>query len=406
MEKLRLAGLYMSSLVSIKGDMIERYNRCLVMLGIEPTNLTSISIDSIGWSPEVAEEKQNLYYLNHGGANPFGIILSPQQEGKPVYFPYHSFDRGLVNLFFTTNRTAIADITLESAIIINLDQHIDAFYEPSDLIDYDSVTVGFEILDKLDAEQEKQLQLVEKMYHGNNCLNMNLHSKLLASAKNFGDLRTRKLQLEEVDYQTTSFYTKAFGGVFVLRSNEKDHLLIFEDEAIMKEYDHGYSVMHIGDPVILETLVKHDYLHFDIAKISQDRVTRITQRFLSEYLREAGVSVAEVLENKSLYLKHINLLSVDQKKNCIGPQKYLDKLNGGQQPDRSRYLSDAIYLALHSPANKELESLLWLFICRMQPIDPYLTYYYDKELFYIEFASYPPSYQDWIIQVIQEKIRT
>ena len=57
-------------------ELLTRYNRGLERLGIPPTKCRSISIDARGWSPEVAAERQNSYYLSTGPANP--------------YYPFHS----------------------------------------------------------------------------------------------------------------------------------------------------------------------------------------------------------------------------------------------------------------------------------------------------------------------------
>jgi len=406
MDRLRKAGLYMSSLYSLKGKMVERYNQCLLSLGLDPTELTSINIDAIGWSPEVAEEKEEIHYLNHGGANPYGIIMSPEQNGLPIYFPFHSFDRELVDLFFKENLAAIKDITADAAIIINLDQDIDAFYEPSDLIDYNMVTVGYKILGELDREQIKQNTLVQKMYRGHNSLDVNLHNKILASATKFGDLRGRSLQLREVDYQTTSFYSKAFGGVFVLRSKTEGHLLIFESMEEINKYQHTYMAEHIASPNLLTELVNRGYIHFDVNKIGRERIERITQYYFAESVDGSEHSLSEILTNKSLYLKYLNQLSQEAKMQVIGPIKFLEKISAGHKPERERYMTDDIFRALHSPVHDENSSLMWMLICRMQPTDPFYTYYFDKELFYKQFKRYSDGYKEWVIQLITEELKT
>jgi hypothetical protein len=303
MNKLKEAGLYMSGLYPVKGKMIGRYNQCLQSLGFQTTALSEIHIDSIGWSPEVAQEMKNNYYLNHGGANPYGIILSPEQFGKAVFFPYHSFDRELVEAFYKLNETSIKDITADAAITIDLDQNIDAFYEPSDLIDYDNITVGYKIIGELDREQVKQNVLIQKMYQGHNCLDMNLHNKILASSNKFGDLRGRSLQLREVDYPTTSFYTKAFGGVFVLRGGSNGHLLIFESLEEMNKYEHTYWAEHISSPNLLQELLNRGWLTFDLNKITEERLMRITQHYFAQSLKTDAHSLTDIFTNKSIYLK-------------------------------------------------------------------------------------------------------
>ncbi len=44
----------------------------------------------------------------------------------------------------------------------------------------------------------------------------NCTSQILESAKTYGDLRGRDLELPDLNIPTDSFYTKAFGGVYIL----------------------------------------------------------------------------------------------------------------------------------------------------------------------------------------------
>jgi len=139
MQKLKEANLYRSELVPVSGKLVERYNQCLAKLGFETAKLTNFSIDGIGWSPEIAEEKKNIHYLNNGDANPHAIIISPLQKGKPVYAPFHSFDSGIMKLIFKVHGEKIKDITRDCAICVDLDQNIDAFYEPLDILKYTNI---------------------------------------------------------------------------------------------------------------------------------------------------------------------------------------------------------------------------------------------------------------------------
>jgi len=217
MQKLKDANLYRSELIPVSGKLVDRYNQCLEKLALEPTKLTSFHIDGIGWSPEVAEERNDNNYLNHGDANPHGIIISPLQKGKPVYIPFHSFDRDIMKFIFKNYEVEIKNITRDSALCLAFDQGIDRFYEPLDVLRYEDVKISFILMDGLDKVQEEQMALIEKFKAGNNFINESIHEELLASAKKYGDLRNRTLTLPSIKYRTNSFYTRAFGGVYVLR---------------------------------------------------------------------------------------------------------------------------------------------------------------------------------------------
>ena len=122
MKKLREAGLFGGALVTLSGSLAKRYNACLAMLGVTPTKLKTFSIDGMGWSPEVAVEKKENYYLNTGEANVNAIIISPDQKGKPAHMPSHSFDRDVMEAVFAAYGSEIRDITKDSALVLHLDQ--------------------------------------------------------------------------------------------------------------------------------------------------------------------------------------------------------------------------------------------------------------------------------------------
>ena len=211
MDKLKAAGLFGGALVPVSGSLAQRYNDCLSLLGMEPTQLSSFSIDAMGWSPEIAEEKQEPYYLNIGEANSNAIIISPAQEGKPVHKPFHSFDRDIMEAIFAAYGQEIRDITKNAAICVQLDQNVDAYYEPFDLLQYQKLSLSFTITHDLLEKQKEQITLVETFLEGNHFIDQQLHEKLLRSAQQYGDLRHRKLQLEPIVLDIKSFYTKAFG---------------------------------------------------------------------------------------------------------------------------------------------------------------------------------------------------
>ena len=202
MQKLLEANLYRSELISVSGKLVERYNKCLVKLGFSETKLKSFQIDGIGWSPEIAEEKGELNYLNNGEANPHGIIISPLQKGKPVYLPFHTFDRELMKFVFKIHGDKIKDITRDCAICLDFDQGIDAFYEPLDVLKYKTVNIHFHLINDLLNVQKQQRELVETFNRDHNFIDENIQDSLLESAKKHGDLRERDLDLHELQYTT------------------------------------------------------------------------------------------------------------------------------------------------------------------------------------------------------------
>lgn len=407
MDKLKTAGLFGRDLIKVSGSLAERYNGCLAILGMDPTQLKTFHVDGMGWSPEIAEEKNNPYYLNIGEANLNAIIISPEQEGKPVYMAFHSFDRDIMRTVFTAYAKEIRDITKDAAICIHLDQHIDTYYEPFDLLRYKQITVSFRILNDLAKKQKEQLQLVEEFNSGNNFINRDIHNKLLESAKKYGDLRDRKLELDPLQLKVSTFYTRAFGGVFVLRDFIND-IMVFEDEELfkkaIKDTVHDVTLFHISHNELTATLVNHLIAEFDIKRAAKSkRYDRIKKHLFVQELKDCKHPLREVLDSPMLFKKYLNEMDVDTKKRLMSVELY----NQRKIVERDLKIDDVVdpvyekaLLQPHSSLEEEHKELIWKLLTKIVPADPLHLYWYDKEHFYKTFLNWPEGYQDWVIDRI------
>jgi len=411
MQKLKEANLYRSELIPVSGKLVERYNQCLLKLGFDKTKLKSFSIDGLGWSPEIAEEKKNLHYLDHGEANPHGIIISPLQKGKPVYVPTHTFDRDMMQFIFKTYGTQISDITRDCAICLDFDQDIDAFYDPLDILKYDTVTISFKLINDLDKIQEEQLQLVNTFNSGNNFIDENLHSQLLESAKKHGDLRNRQLSLEPIVFKTDSFFTKAFGGIYLLRDFIKP-IIVFEDkeahsEAI-KDTNHDVLIYHISQPELMEKLRSHLIIESSLDEVVKtSRYERIKKVMFYNELKETKHPIKDILEDKVLFRRYLNTIDAKALKRVNGVEIYLERLERSNAFKIHDLVDEKFYFALHEP-HSALEvkhiDLIWRLLVNIAPKDVLFLYWYDKEQFYNSYKNWDESFQDWVIETISNNI--
>ncbi|WP_303317765.1 DUF6638 family protein [Flavivirga abyssicola] len=411
MQKLKEANLYRSELIPISGKLVERYNKCLVKLGFAKTKLKTFHIDGIGWSPEVAEEKENLHYLNNGEANPHGIIISPLQKGKPVYLPYHTFDREMMQQIFKTYGDKINDITRDSAICIDFDQKIDAFYEPLDVLKYNTVHINFHLMNNLYHQQNEQFQLIEKFKEGHNFIDEEIHLELLNSAKTYGDLRTRDLELPAIDFSVSSFYTRAFGGVYVLRDFITP-IVVFEDENWHKEAikDTNYEVLiyHIHQTELMDKLRDHVIIEYDLeVAVKTERYERIKKYEMTQYLEKTEHPVKDILENPILYKSYLNKLDIESRKKVMSVERYLEKLETSNQYKIADIVDSKLFEALHKPHSSlegKHQDLIWKLLVNISPKDILYWYWYDKEDFYASFKSWDDSLKEWAIAIISNKV--
>jgi len=411
MQKLKAANLYQSELIPISGKLVERYNLCLLKLGFDKTKLKSFSIDGIGWSPEIAEEKKNLHYLNHGEANPHGIIITPLQKGKPVYMPTHTFDRDMMQLFFKMYGSQINDITRDCAICLDFDQAIDTFYEPLDILKYDTVFIRFHLINDLDKIQEEQLNLIEKFKTGNNFIDENIQEQLLQSAKTHGDLRNRQLVLEPLVFKTDSFFTKAFGGVYLLRDFIKT-IIVFEDKEAHKEAikntDYDVLIYHISEPELVDKLKNHLIIECNLElAVKTPRYDRIKKAMLHNELQDTKHPIKDILDDSVLFRKYLNTIDANALKRVNGVEIYLERLERSNAFKIQDLIDQSFYFALHEPHSaldvKHLD-LIWKLLINIAPKDVLFLYWYDKEQFYKTYETWDASFQDWVIETISNNI--
>ena len=411
MKKLIAANLYRSELIPVSGKLVERYNLCLEKLGFKKTKLKSFSIDGLGWSPEIADEKKDLHYLNHGDANPHGIIISPLQKGKPVYVPTHTFDRDMMQFIFKTYGNAINDITRDCAICIDFDQEIDAFHSPLDVLKYDTFIIRFNLINDLDKLQKEQQELIELFNTGNNFVDENIHEKLLESAKAHGDLRSRHLSLDSLEFQTNSFFTKAFGGIYVLRDFIMP-MIIFEDEDVHKEAIkdtfHEILMYHIAQPELVTKLKDHLIVHNDLEEvIKTPRYDRIKKVMMFYELKKPEHPVKDILSDKVLFRKYLNKIDAQALKRVTGVEMYLERLERSNAYKVHDLVDSHMYYALHEPHSSlepKHQDLIWKLLVNVSHKDILFLYWYDKEQFYKSYETWDPSFQDWVIETISNNI--
>lgn len=411
MNKLKQANLYQSELIPISGKLVERYNKCLVKLGFDATTLTSFSIDGIGWSPEIAEEKENMLYLNHGDANPHGIIISPLQKDKPVYIPYHTFDREMMKLVFNTYEAKINDITRDCAICLDFDQSIDAFYEPLDVLRYDSVSINFHLINELYHVQKEQLQFIEKFKEDNNFIDEDLQQQLLNSAKKYGDLRQRDLELPSLKFKTSSFYSKALGGVYVLRDFISE-IVVFKDitsyKQAIKDTVHDVLIYHIEQPELMEKLRDHLIIECDLEAVKQKpQYNRVKKMMLYQELKETKHPVNDILDDNVLFRRYLNTIDAAALKRVNGVEIYLERIERSNAFKIHDLVDQKFYDALHQPhssLNAKHQDLIWKLLINVSSKDVLFLYWYDKETFYKTYKTWSDSMKDWVIKTISNNI--
>ena len=405
MEALTQARLFGAGLVPIDTPpLVSRYNECLQELGIAKTELQKFSIDGLGWSPEIAEERKDRYYLSAGISNQMGIILSPNQRNKPIYFPFHSYDKTLMEFYFHRFQAEIADITASRGISLDIDQELTNYESPADLRLVDSIVVRSST-GRLGPVAKAQGSLVEEILNSDNAWsNEGKRKELLLSAKLYGDLRYRKIEMSDFRFDDLkSYFTRAFGGVFVIQTlDARCKLLLFDDSTQLppeawKRDMFAVQAKETLELLMLEKLVElnlHWYQSFpqvlvylkdclaldEICKsepnINYSDLTP-TQRKMK--LAAIGKGISEVYRELERLIKQLQSTAIPEVEH-LSPELRLLLL----RPNRN------ISLGVQQTIRQVLH--------RMRSVDLIQLYADDKDLFYARYSHWPPSKRAWILE--------
>lgn len=350
MQKLIEAGLFGRGLVPINNEvLVRRYNEALIHFGLKETTLQSFHIDRMGWSPEIANETGNNYYLSHGEANPLVIVLTPDQASAPIYFPMHSFDWSLTEEWYRVNAVQIAELTKDCAVCLDIDQEVDIYVIPEDLLSVNDVTIKVTTTDGLMDHAAEQRRLVKRwLSESGSHFNQSLIKELEANASTFGDLRHRRLVVKEHFFSDVrDFYSRAFGGVFVLRSMSEPLLLVrnhdlVDDQVIIPA---GVSAVPV--------LMKHGYIGTDVAwwKDHLYRLDVVAESFLIDVLEreepELDYGAQNEFEKKKLVQKY-----KDQLDAYLKLVRIRGKLQSGTAPE----VEDELQIHLLHPSEQLCQS--------------------------------------------------
>ncbi len=419
-------GLFGGGLITIDSpQLVNRYNTALKEIGLKTTKLKSFRIDGMGWSPEIAEELDDFYYLTHGGTvNPYAIIVTPKQFGKPLYAMHHSFDLEMLNSVFIHNSKQIEDITNEEAIWFLIDDGIEYYDLPSSLLLINSIKLAFNATNKLieAAEHQKGLALrffVEPL----SWMDQKLIDMILESVNKYGDMRHRQILMYHMHFNGfTSYYTRSFGGVFVLREEQLHNkpILLCEDEKWqrlrieMKDFETSFLLMSVGDQS-KKLLIENDFLHIDPEYWKRNllRLELMKQYYLMKSLSKIGMTIHQVeslLDDKYFYQATVVAL----RKNGDLHTKYdqLEKfINYVKDPSIGMsfdiaVIADQVLTPNKKVLSKQSQEVLWRYLARVRNSDVLMNYAMEKELFFKRYLNWDETMKYWAVKMLSNNYFT
>ncbi len=412
MIKLIESELFGHNLVDIYSpSLVKRYNECLEDIGLAPTKLKQFHIDGWGWSPQIAEEQDDRFYLSHGLANPYGIIITPKQEDSAIYMPYHSFDRQIHQKIFKHYKDQITDITTRSGLWFELDQEITAYRSPQDLLMIDYIKVNFYSVDRIMLAAQKQRELISEFYDKPNAWsNDDLRKEIIESCKKHGDLRYMKLDIPTHPFnEIDTFHTVAFDGLYVFKKLKNNKpLLVYggNKTSVSGETKHGHIEYNIKDPSLVSYLYNAGLISNDLSIYAQfpAMLDLMQEQVLLSAISASGKKYDYISLNKNQKKGLINKLLQDghlpdvyfEFERLIGDVRDGKNINADDLPQ-------SLFPYLLNPKshlNQRDKKVLWKMLSNINDSNPVITYLFDKSKFYTDYQSWDDQTQQWIIDKI------
>ena len=406
-------GLLYQGLVELTPVLIERYNDCLRSMGIEPTARKSIFVDGAGWSPQIASDMKDPYYLCCGSLlSPGAIIVTPDQYKKPVYYPAFSWMRGAMRLVFEKYHREIIDITATHAVSFDCENGLSVLESPDDLLLLSAVTMKPNTGHIAEAATE-QISLIARFSEGLNCLETAVRDELVAHRKRFGDLRKRKLDIQPIVFDLfNDFYTVALGGAAVVRGVDGVDLLVLEDarqfESI-KGKDLGNTakvcLLDDADGSAFHLLAKAGIIEIPIQrfraepKILEEKKDLLLSLSLCDCEEDVGWMECTSAKRKSLVKKHagkVPHLFSELERYAAAVRR------NGETPK----LTDELWYFLAVPSARlppSTQEVITILLTRKEPRNILDLYICDKNRFYARYGEWSEAKQKWAAMYIHAR---
>jgi hypothetical protein len=410
------SGLFGKGLVKINTlQGVARYNDALAEIGIPATELPEFQIDGIGWSPEIAHERKNTAYLVHGNANQFGIIATPDQYKRPIHMQTNSFDRRVITDFFEVHMREIADCTTTTFVNVEYVTSLIDYETPKDFLMLDQVVVRASTGGLAEVVEEQKELVAEFNAPGPQWFNRDLRAKILASGEKYGDVLNRHTEIPEFKFSLTgNFWTRAFGGVFVLRVGRDSIIVVENDEHLTRiapSDGERYQAFSLSTKkALLECLIDEGLLEFD-AKWWQDNpeeIAKVIDNLIADIVCGAEPN-CEYESIKSGRRKSIVLAQKSETGRTISElQRFVALIMQPRSKRTTVELPEELALYLVRPSSKLgqiYQEVLWTLLLRLQenPTDLLKLYTLDKERFFKLFDTWPLSKQKWAVNDISRR---
>lgn len=402
MKRLIEKGLMFGNLIAVDSPvLVERYNRALKHLTGKTTAQTDFHIDISGYSPEIGDELGDRLYLNHAGVNRQFILLSTRQKTAPLLNASFSTSRGIIRQFIDANEPQLFALTARDAVAGELVNSVYTVSDPAKLFDIRTVTVEADTTAGTVATAARLGKLIDRFKSAENAWwDDVLIAEMITLARQTGDLTRNPVQLKEMSFDQSNFWTAHFGGLYIFRGAAHPAAIVTGDKG------------RLGKLPIRTTMSLAE--HNQIAKFL--RINNLAEPIVNA----RGVDAAAILHQKMDYIAAETALSEGESLKGVTKRdlrqlgrKYAGKLpaewqglaalarwaeEGGPWPTIDSE-HPAYFYSLRASAGADAD-LVNMLLAELTPLDARQLFICHKEAFYRAYPGWSDAKKDWVTDML------
>ena len=200
--------------------MVARYREALSAIGAADTGRRAFHVDAAGYSPEIAAEQEDPFYLGVGMPDACAIVLSVEQLAAPLVHPGLGYAAAAFRAVTGDATREISGITLREPLIGEIHAAPTRLSEAHELADLSSFEVRFRtpgglVAGARDLEQRK----AEFLASGRLWLDDEFLDEIAGLALTVRELGQLSERFVASQHPLGPFYTAAFGGTYVLEES-------------------------------------------------------------------------------------------------------------------------------------------------------------------------------------------
>ena len=409
MKRLEEHQLIYGGLMEIREPhLVERYNQALKGFGLPATKLKKFRIDMMGFSPEVAKELGDQFYLDPGSINRRFIILSPEQVSLPVVRSAFSNTGQLMHQFFEQNAKAIKVLTIKDVLFGEIEDSIIEAEDIEALLSIEQVEFKIFTANDLTQQAAELRTLADRLKKEPDAWRDDamLH-RMVELAKATGDIRQNQIVPDEVVFRHNTFWTEHFGGLYIFiddnqttvigdprapgfkrsRPWQVSYLDARDDELIYRFLlDTGRVEVPRGSWIEKSNYLEHraEMLVAHIAaEIAPDERPSVDRRWIKSFVNRH----ADVFEDEGT----LPFLNWARRELANWSRIELDEIDA-----RGRFL-----LSRAKPGHPD-QWLVNRLIADQVPFDFMSRFVFNKPAFYDDYLEWPDKFRDYVVERIRD----